>query len=490
MNNKKYLKLELIVVVLAAALLTNILMIKPIIGVADNGDFNRIMVTTGLQYLTDSDQDRYFGYVNREYRMIPPVMLGGGYFSTEIPMVLLAKLMNTLILPGRTIFDIRFLAAIYSILFLMALYLLVKYLKWGRSAVSWLMAVLAVVLFTDVGYISYFNSLYGEALSFVSLLLTMGMVALLVKQEQPGLWALGGFFAAALLLTGAKAQNAPMGLLLAVFGLGLLRLRKDKRWRRAVVFGSTLLVVTMTVSYASVPDGIRVCNKYQSVFYGILKDSPAPEADLQELGLTEELAVLAGTNYFMQEYPLDIKNPVLLEEISRKVNPFKVAMFYLRHPARFIEKLEIAAENGFQLIQGFGNYEKQEGVEYKKNADSFRLWSNFKQKALPHSLLFVAVFFGVYFALLIFLYVHKKHLRERILLEAFLLIGFTGIIQLVIPIIGDGEADLSKHLFLFNVCFDIMLAFYAFYFLQGMSRAVARAYRAVLTRSGRTTVNE
>ena len=30
-------------------------------------------------------------------------------------------------------------------------------------------------------------------------------------------------------------------------------------------------------------------------------------------------------------------------------------------------------------------------------------------------------------------------------------------ISFIVPIIGDGEADLSKHLFMFDVCFDMML---------------------------------
>jgi hypothetical protein len=28
--------------------------------------------------------------------------------------------------------------------------------------------------------------------------------------------------------------------------------------------------------------------------------------------------------------------------------------------------------------------------------------------------------------------------------------------QFVLPVVADGEADLSKHLFLFNICFDLL----------------------------------
>jgi outer membrane scaffolding protein for murein synthesis (MipA/OmpV family) len=48
-------------------------MLRPIIGVADNGDFGRIMGSTGLRHMSDNFNDRYFGFVNREYLIGIPV---------------------------------------------------------------------------------------------------------------------------------------------------------------------------------------------------------------------------------------------------------------------------------------------------------------------------------------------------------------------------------------------------------------------------------
>lgn len=49
-------------------------------------------------------------------------------------------------------------------------------------------------------------------------------------------------------------------------------------------------------------------------------------------------------------------------------------------------------------------------------------------------------------------------LRPKVFAELFAWIGLIGAVSFVIPVIGDGEADMAKHLFLFNVCFDMMLA--------------------------------
>ncbi|MNW21242.1 hypothetical protein D3C71_2220450 [compost metagenome] len=37
-----------------------------------------------------------------------------------------------------------------------------------------------------------------------------------------------------------------------------------------------------------------------------------------------------------------------------------------------------------------------------------------------------------------------------------MLLGLIGLFSFLVPILGDGRADIGKHLFLFNVCFDMM----------------------------------
>lgn len=49
-----------------------------------------------------------------------------------------------------------------------------------------------------------------------------------------------------------------------------------------------------------------------------------------------------------------------------------------------------------------------------------------------------------------------------------------GIIQFIIPVICDGEADLSKHLFLFNVCFDIMFIYMVVWLIDSVFASFKR----------------
>lgn len=433
-----------------------ILFFRPITGVADNGDFARIMNSTGLQYITDSSNERYFGYVNRLYKTGLIVPFGGGYFSTELPVVLLAVFASRTLL-NADLFDIRFLAAIYILIFTAAVFLAVRCIR-KRSGFSGAVAAIALIfIFCDTGYISYFNSLYGEPVSLVFLLLLAASALVLASEEKPQTWALVLFGIGAVIFAGAKIQNSPSGLLAALLLVRSARLRRDILWKRVSLLMAVSVITVSALCYAGVSNDIKICNKYQTVFYGVLRGSPDPERDLGELGIDPSLAVLAGTNYFMQEYPVDIRTSEFREMLSEKVNHLNILSFYLRHPSRLLQKLEYAAANGFKLNQGFGNFEKYPGIEYKQATNVFNFWSSFKQNVLPHSLLFIA---AVYLAALLavtYEYIRRRSTAARFNAEAVLFIILTGIMQFILPIIGDGDADLSKHLYLFNVSFDFLI---------------------------------
>src|ERR1700730_3591573 len=103
---KKLLQTEVLAVVVVSLIFIYILMIKPIVGVADNGDFLRIMGSTGLTDIdaTEAYKDKYTGYIHSQYHL---QALGiGGYISSEIIIVLLATTIAR-IFSFHHIFDIR-----------------------------------------------------------------------------------------------------------------------------------------------------------------------------------------------------------------------------------------------------------------------------------------------------------------------------------------------------------------------------------------------
>jgi hypothetical protein len=481
---------EIAVICVIATVLACVLMPAPITGVADNGDFERIMNSTGLSHIPTDPSDRYFGYVNREYAIIGGTLFDGGYISSEIPLVLAAigisRLFST---PG--IFDIRVLSLFYSLIFIFAFFLVIRSIKRMSAAAFVPVSIILLFVFTDIGYLAYFNSFYGEAVSLVFLMLMMGgalyCISDAVTGEKPKLWALTVFFIGLAFFVSAKVQNIPSGLLALVFGLRLMALRRDRIWRRTAIISIVFVLAASLLTFTSVSKDIKICNKYQSVFYGILKDSPDPSSDLAELGLNPAYSSLAGTNYFMDSYPVDIRSAEFKDEIFKKVTYAKVAGFYLKHPDRFLSKLDTAASNAFMIRPGMGNFEKSAGKGYGATADYLDAWSDLKDGLFPHKLSFILRFFSIFILLLCIEYIRAVGSSSRrgtnksgkyalsgsmLMVELVAALFLIAVSQLAVPILGDGEADISKHLFLFNTTFDLLFTALAVYAVHCLIRAV------------------
>ncbi|HEY4392116.1 MAG TPA: hypothetical protein VGN02_12290, partial [Paenibacillus sp.] len=141
-----------------------------------------------------------------------------------------------------------------------------------------------------------------------------------------------------------------------------------------------------------------------------------------------------------------------------RISHMDVLLFYFKHPSRLIGKMEFAANNSMSIRPYYlGNYLKQENKPSGAVAYSYSGWSQFKNTHMPKSLLFIALFYATYYIVAMFEYIRRRDRVSRIRTELMMLIGLVGIVGFLLPILGDGQADIGKHLFLFNVCFDMML---------------------------------
>lgn len=454
---KKLLKLEVLYVLIAACISIWILFGKVFIGVADNGDFLRIMGTAGLNYYDPSESydDMFFKFSHAQFAY--DSFFRGFYPSTQIFLVVIAR--TVALLFNGSAFDIRFLGAIYAALLIVAGYLLVKHSLLNKLITRAIFTLLLLIVFSDIGYLAYFNSLYGEPVSFVFLLLTFALGLLLVKQQNPSKTMLVLFFVSILFLVGSKTQNAPIGIGFALLGLRYAWLKsRDYSWRKLAISLSAFMCLISIVMYIAAPKDFRNINIYQTVFFGILNGSPDVEGDLEDLGLPSHLSVLAGTNYFQSDTVIKQNDPSLNEDFYERISHGDVLLFYLSHPSRLISKMEYAAENSFNIRPYYlGNYEKEAGYAPEAMSFDYSLWSELKRTIFPQKLWFIVLFCALYYGVALYEWFKAKSLRSKVAVELFMLLGLIGIFSFLIPIVGDGQADLSKHLFLYNVVFDMMI---------------------------------
>lgn len=488
----RWLKPQTLIVAAGGVIAIMLLFLKPFIGVADNGDFERIMNTVGLNYYVQGEayEDRFFSFSHSRFAL--DEWFRGFYPTSQLFVLLLPRLLGGLI--NGTYFDIRLLGAVYALLLLAAVWLLVKlygetqagghasgrlgisgyggYRAGGFGGSGWsrregfsvrglLLGAALLFVFFDIGYLAYFNSLFGEPVSMIFMLLTFAFGLKLAAREEAGSGLLVLLFVAALFLGSAKIQNAPLGLAFALIFLRFAALGKregDGRFRRLALGFAAALALASTLLYAFAPKELKHINLYQTVFFGILNESPDVRGDLQDLGLPEHLEVLAGTNYFQSGTAIPQNDPSLQSDFYDRVSHKDVLFFYLSHPSRLIAGMEYAAENAMMIRPYYlGSFEKAEGKPPGALSFQYSGWSEFKKNALPNSLLFLTLFYVLYYAVALFHYFRTADMRRRIAIELYMLIGLIGIFSFMVPILGDGRADIGKHLFMFNVSFDMML---------------------------------
>ncbi|MFC5470381.1 ArnT family glycosyltransferase [Cohnella suwonensis] len=464
--------------VIAIGLIISLIMIPPIIGMADSGDYGRVFVGTGLVPLhpNDSRDVLYFQYAHERFGY--GHFNFGGYVSTHVLLVAIAGGIGRLFDAGS--FDIRILGACYAALFAWATVLFVRNAPrtGGRKGTLFVALTLTagiLFVFGDIGYLAYFQSFFGEPYALTGMLLLFASALAVASGERPSGKLIWLFVATALAVATSKIQNAPLGIAFALLAWRMSGLRADKEWKRHTRIGAALLVLVSALMVVAAPDRLRNTNLYQSIFYGVLKDSPHVSQDMKELGIPERYAALAGTNYFQGDTAIPQKDPVLRAEVLEKRSHKDIALYYLRHPSRFMQKLDRAAENAMFIRPHYlGNYDPSAGKPPGALSYAYSGWSRWKETHMPTSSATYFALFAAYFAALAVVWGTTASRRIRFGAETLAIVALAGIFSCVIPLIGDGEADLGKHMFMFNVCFDMMVVSMVTAAAYGLARLVER----------------
>lgn len=103
----------------------------PYVGMADNGDFFRSIYSNGIYFNLPDYDEQYFGYFVKQYGIFQYFNENGAtLFSSQSLFIKLAIGLNKLFFSSE-VFDIRFQAVIYTILYVAAIYLLIEAVTWG-----------------------------------------------------------------------------------------------------------------------------------------------------------------------------------------------------------------------------------------------------------------------------------------------------------------------------------------------------------------------
>ncbi len=452
---------------LAAAVVSVIIMswallLPPIIGMADNGDFYRTANGQGIYKLDRYEADQYLSYFSHQYGVYEYFNeYESSIFTTQLPFIQAAKLLDSVV-TRDAYFDIRFMSGLFILYAAVSIYLLVSYATYRISgAAGYWIAALAVVMFADTGYAAYFNSFYAEGLVLISFLCTASAALLLTQRRYSPYVLLAVMTLNGLILTGTKQQNAPVGILLgllcAVLLFVLRRKKKDptegeikspRLFGLCAVAASILLCMGGIAVYALIPQEFVTINQYHAMTRGVLMTSPNPEQALEEFGLNRQYALLNNSIYYERYPAIDVENPMLFDDFYSRYGFVPVVSYYIRHPGQLLQMIDIAAREAYAIRpESIGNFERSYGAAPGARTSFFTLHSTIKLTAIPKTVGFILVW-----AALAGVICHKDAGKLAVVLFTILI----GLSQIGVSIIGAGDADLAKHVFLYNVTFDFV----------------------------------
>ena len=430
----------------AAAILCYQLLLPPVVGLADNGDFVKVIGRFGLH----GKVYRTYQFIDTVYEFDPERRWVGAFYSSEILLTLPALVLNSLLSKDGT-FDLRLIGIIHGALFLAALWLFAPLLTNVRRAVRMCMYLLILLMYCDVMYVSGLNSFYMEEPAYLFLLLSAVLYLRVTAwhNKRDAILLLLCVF----LLVASKTPHAVLGFFLAALLFATRRTLLPARKQFFAAGAACVILASLLMLWKGVPPDYASYPLYNETFTQILPHSKNVESTLKGLGLDDSYRPLIGKNAFLPDSRMD--DPAFRREFDRRVSVGKMVLFYVTHPRDAYESLRDSLdEAGRQRL--FGNFDIAAGYGPFAESKAFAYWSNVKQRLFfHHGSRFLFSFLGVSVILSALLWMGRKELSAAALAAGFTLIGMA-FTELAMSSLLD-TSDIVRHHLTFFALFDMMI---------------------------------
>ncbi len=433
----------------------------PYLGMANDDIGNRKMAEYGLTYQEADLGEDPAQFLSNEYftRAYGTTHNAQPIHSVQNLFVRAAMALDSLF-TSDALFDVRFLALVYLVLYLPGVYLV---LKAGLERVSYfseavVMTVLGVLIFADISYLVFFNSLYSDALILICLLYIAG-ASMALHLQKPGQTALQVLLAAAgMVLCLLERRFFLSGILAAVLLVTQVRITKGSG---RIVAGGLAIVLMGTAVFSLYWSGQEFddISKLHSVTRGVLLQSQNPGRTLEELGIDTSYSLLTDQSLY-DSYPVtEISNPVLQQGFLDRYDALKVAAYYGRHPGSLVMMLNNAVGSALRLRRDYcGNYERSAGMPARGKSVFFSAWSMFKERSLPSTIGYLAVLI-IAFAAMSGRKVFNRRAVQRwdyVYFVTMLAITAIGVADITAVICLSGDAQLVQCSMTFGVVLDLL----------------------------------
>lgn len=466
---QKHISPGMFAVILTIILVAPLLFIGQVHGYADNGDFARAIRPNGIYPYQAANRSDYFGYVALRYHISHFFNeTKSQVFSSQTIFIKVGLALNQLLF-SRNVFNIRFMGVIYFVLFLGALYMLTQsFTQPLRRLRSYLIAIMVVLVFGDSAYTLYFNSFFAEPVGYIALLYAAAALLMLSRQHKQRRWPLVVLYlVSVIVLITSKQQNAPLALSFVLASCGLLFIPGLRRKWLVVGSGIAAVCIAGVATYAMISQQFSDINLFQTFSYGIMFESPDYTKELPKTGIDGQYALDRNEAFNPPAFaPVLPSDHATQQGLTNKLSTGWVVRFLLTHPSQFMRLLDVAAKNQMNVQpRAVGDYTKQSGAKSLQQVRYMTGYSLLAETFYPRKYMFnvlLAIALLIMCAAAFYQDIRRGDSESgpRLMLVAALL--SIVIFVPIVSVIGDGTADLAKHLFLvpvsLNLIFTMLIA--------------------------------
>ncbi|KAI3345770.1 hypothetical protein CIT17_11935 [Clostridium botulinum] len=421
---------------------------------------------SGAYHLNKNSNDIFLGYFIKDYGIYK---YNNDYanilISTQSIFVKSAIFLDRLFTKDYVL-DIRFMSVMFLIIEAIGIYFFIKALinKVDNSKYKLIITLLTILIFCDTGYLAYYNSFYGESVNICCFLMSIGLLIYMIEFDKFTWYNLIAFGISSFLFFGSKQQLAPVGILISFIFIIIGVYTTNKPLTKILTYILAIIfIISSMVFYKSITGDFKYINIYHSMNRGILLNEDDPDNILEDFNISTQYSLLQETDFFEEIKLLDPYEEKLIEDYYEKFSLGKILEYYITHPKAFIKVLKISFNNGYSIRpKVIGNYEQSEHKKFGAKSYFFATWSTFKEKFIPKNMLFTVATIVIYLYLSTsrFLKAIKNNNKKIQLKEiTYFYVFLVGISQIIISVIGAGDADLSKHVFMYNMAFDLIFIY-------------------------------
>lgn len=377
-------RVAVLVAVVAFVATTVRLLVPSPVGLADQGDANRVLCSLDVRVDAPWDEPTTEHVVTRwvPHRWEGPTCGANGtgepYRSSQVLVFRAAQIIGDA--TGHPGVDLRVAGVLCAAALSALLGAIAALLPGGRARAAIVTGAIWLLL-VDRMIADYYISGYAEPIAVIGILAAVAAGLAVFRGRSPSLLSLVALAAASAVLVTAKSQTAT---LLPVLAAGLVwrpvaldwRGRSLPRWvRRLPGLALAAAVTVVGVTYlAGQPPRFADVNRHNQVFQTVLVLGDTPEADLRSLGTDASLAPLEGHSILA---PVTLTGSPEYARFQDTVTMSSVARFYLTHPFRGLQ----LANRGLQAAADadqpsyLGTYTKDSGHPADAQESRVAFWS-------------------------------------------------------------------------------------------------------------------